>query len=158
MAHGSVARGPGVRFPPPLLFVAGFVAALALRRWVLPMAIGGGMPRMTGGWILVTAGLALMMTALLTFFRARTAILPHRPASRLVEHGPYRFTRNPMYVGMTALYIGGALLVNSAWPLLLLPIVIMGLVRFVIVREEAHLAHAFGEAYASYRQRVRRWL
>jgi protein-S-isoprenylcysteine O-methyltransferase Ste14 len=76
----------------------------------------------------------------------------------LVTSGPYRFSRNPMYVGLSALYLGLALLFNVAWPLALFPVVVMALFRLVIRREERYLAEAFGETYALYAQRVRRWL
>jgi protein-S-isoprenylcysteine O-methyltransferase Ste14 len=95
---------------------------------------------------------------MLTFRRARTAILPTRPASQLVDGGPYRFTRNPMYTGLTTAYVGAAALLDSVWPLLLLPLVLAALVRLVVRREEAYLRGAFGAEYAAYQARVRRWL
>ncbi|MFI5210728.1 MAG: methyltransferase family protein, partial [Gemmatimonadales bacterium] len=69
-----------------------------------------------------------------------------------------RFSRNPMYVGMTLLYLGIALWANSLWPLLLLPAVLVVMRRGVIAREEAYLERRFGDEYRSYRARVRRWL
>ena len=83
---------------------------------------------------------------MVTFWRARTAIIPHRPASRLVRHGPYRFTRNPMYVGLTGLYTGLALIFNVGWPLVLLPLVLVVLWGVVIQREERYLRAAFGKS------------
>ena len=95
---------------------------------------------------------------MITFWRARTAIIPHRPASRLVRHGPYRFTRNPMYVALTALYVGLALLFNVAWPLVVLPVVLWLLWHVVIRHEERYLLFAFGGDYAAFTREVRRWL
>jgi protein-S-isoprenylcysteine O-methyltransferase Ste14 len=95
---------------------------------------------------------------MITFKRARTAIIPNRSASAIVTTGPYRFTRNPMYAGLTLAYVGGALLIGTAWTLLLLPVVIAVLYRRVIRREEAYLDAAFPDVYAAYRGRVRRWL
>jgi len=85
-------------------------------------------------------------------------VIPMSPARAIVVTGPYRFTRNPMYVGLTVAYVGIALLVNMAWPLLTLPAVLIALRLFVIAREERHLRQAFPEAYAAYCARVRRWL
>ena len=149
---------PGVRFPPPFLFVLGFGAGLLLRRLIaLPL-----LPRSTFllvlAWALVFAGLGLGLWAAGTFFRARTALIPHRPATEFVVRGPYRFSRNPMYVSLTLLYVGLALWVGTVWPLVLLPLVLVGLWRLVIQREEAYLERAFGADYLAYRQRVRRWL
>lgn len=103
-------------------------------------------------------GIALGGWGLLTFFRARTAIIPDRPASRLVVTGPYRFSRNPMYVALTVLYIGLSALTDSWWPLVFLPVVLTALWFLVIRREERYLAAAFSEEYAAYCRRVRRWL
>ena len=157
----SRTRHPGVRFPPPFLFVAGFLAGLALERWGwrIPVAVDGLRALLVvTGWLGVIAGLIFAGWGLLVFFRARTAIIPSHPARSLVTSGPYRFSRNPMYVGLSALYWGLALLFNVAWPLVLFPVVVIALVRLVIRREERYLAQAFGDEYVLYGQRVRRWL
>ncbi|HEU4629476.1 MAG TPA: isoprenylcysteine carboxylmethyltransferase family protein [Gemmatimonadaceae bacterium] len=150
---------PGVRFPPPFLFAGGWLTGWLLHRaWPLPLAAGAPPGLEAAALTLGAAGLALAMWGLLTFARVRTAIIPHHPARRLVVRGPYRFTRNPMYVGLTALYVALALLARSWWPLLLLPAVLALLVALVIRREERYLASAFGAEYEAYRRRVRRWL
>lgn len=151
---------PGVRFPPPTLFVAGFgIGWLAHRAWPVPLVPGGRSAAANGaGWLLVALGLAFTAWGLLTFLRHHTAIMPHRPASRIVQSGPYRYSRNPMYVGMATAYVGGVLVTNMLWPLLLLPLSLLGLTMLVIRREERYLADAFGEEYAAYRTRTRRWL
>lgn len=110
------------------------------------------------GWFSLLVGLVLVIWAMTTFVRARTAILPFRPASRLVRAGPYRFSRNPMYVSLSALYVGLAFVFSVGWPLVFWPIVLVSLYRFVIRREEKYLAGAFGAEYAAYRNDVRRWL
>ena len=150
---------PGVRFPPPILFVAGLLAGWLLDRFVQPLPISripGRFDVVAGA--LIPAALALMASGVMTFRRARTAIIPHKPASRLVQSGPYRFTRNPMYTGFTIVYVGISLLMNAFWPLILLPLVLFLLVRLVISREEAYLHSTFGAQYDEYRSRVRRWM
>jgi len=151
---------PGVHFPPPTIFVAGFFAGWLLDRRVHALPVSGilGAAGEIIGMVLIAVGLGLTFWGLATFRAARTAILPHQAASRLVASGPYRFTRNPMYTGLTIAYIGGAAVVDSAWPLVLLPFVLALLVRLVIRREERYLGDAFGDAYAEYKTRVRRWL
>ena len=151
---------PGVRFPPPLLFVAGFAAGWVIEQLVLPFPFTRrhDVWLMSSGVTVMIAGAALALWGVVTFRAARTAILPFHSASRIVTSGPYRFTRNPMYTGFTLAHVGSALAVNSIWPVLLLPIVIALLVRFVIHREEAYLRRAFGEEYEAYCTRVRRWL
>ena len=149
-----------MRFPPPFVFVGGFLAA-----WVLDILLGFEIDGEGAGSIQVGLGVAamavggaLMFWGLATFARARTPIIPDRPARQLVVSGPYRFTRNPMYLGLTALYTGLALVLNLAWPLVLLPVVLLTLTAVVIVHEERHLRDAFGTAYEDYCRRVRRWV
>lgn len=151
---------PGVYFPPPLIFVAGFLLALALDRWLVSLRFDERWrPVLTpSGWLLIALGAALMAWAIVTFTRARTTVLPYRPASRVVTSGPFRFSRNPIYVADTVIYAGVSLLTRMAWPLVILPLVLATLYTFVIRREERYLGEAFGTEYAEYRRRVRRWV
>ncbi|MCY7380025.1 MAG: isoprenylcysteine carboxylmethyltransferase family protein [Gemmatimonadaceae bacterium] len=152
-------KSPGVRFPPPLIYVGALVIGWILDRRVRALPLIGEPGLLWDfGLLLVALGLGLTAWGMLTFRAARTAIIPMRGASRLVDHGPYRFTRNPMYTGFTLMYLGAAAIMYSAWPLLALPIVVALLVRLVIEREERYLQDAFGSDYSDYRARVRRWL
>jgi protein-S-isoprenylcysteine O-methyltransferase Ste14 len=153
-------NGPNVRVPPPFFFVAAWTIA-----WLLsltkPAAIdgrGGSDVQVAAGAACLAAGLTLMGWALVTFRRANTPIVPLFPARLVVTTGPFRFTRNPMYVGLTTSYCGLALILNQLWPLVLLPLALVLLTKLVIEREEAHLGAAFGDEYSRYRQQVRRWL
>ena len=150
---------PGVRFPPPLVFVAGLALGWLLdQRWPLPITGPGSRTRIVLAVACGAIALILIVTALMTFHRARTAVLPFRPASALVTGGPYRFTRNPMYLAMTAVYLAVTLTLDSWWPAMLLPLVLLIIQLAVIAREERYLERAFATDYAAYRQRVRRWL
>jgi len=149
-----------VRFPPPLLFVGG----LALS-WFLDTRLtfwidgeGGGAVQNAIGAGLIACGLGVMTWGIVTFSRARTAIYPNQAAREFVIWGPYRFTRNPMYLGLTLAYVGAACLLNSAWPFVLLPVVLLSLYGLVIRREERYLSAEFGDQYDTYRRRVRRWI
>lgn len=159
MTQPAVLQSPGVRLPPPLLFVGGLVVGWLLGRFVraLPMAADGrGLD--AAGTVFVVLGVGLAAWGMITFRRARTAIVPMHPASRIVDTGPYRFTRNPMYTGLTLVYVGVSLYMNSVWPLLALPIVLALLIRLVVRREEAYLRSAFPDEYVAYQARVRRWV
>ncbi len=149
------ADSPGVRFPPPLLFALGLVLGWLINRWIAlsPVAL----PPMLG-WALIGAGMLLALSAVSRFFRARTNLIPNRPATALVVAGPYRFTRNPMYVSLTAVYLGVCVLMQSVWALALLPLVLVVIYRKVIAPEEAYLERRFGGEYVQYKMRVRRWL
>lgn len=150
----------GVRFPPPFLFIIGFLAGWALHHYwrALPLSGFAGSALKPFGWAALALGVALAAWGMATFRRAKTAIVPHHSASQLVKHGPYRFTRNPMYTGLTIAYLGGAALIDSAWPIIVLPAVLLILVQTVISREERYLTDAFGAEYTGYAASVRRWL
>jgi protein-S-isoprenylcysteine O-methyltransferase Ste14 len=147
----------GVRVPPPLLYVVGFLVGVALEIAFpidsLPLAI-----TLAGALIGGLLWLALDGVAMLSFRRAGTSMVPFNPSTALVTSGPSRLTRNPMYLGMAFLYIGLALALGVIWALIFLPLVIAAVDRLVIVREEAYLVRKFGQPYRDYMARVRRWL
>jgi protein-S-isoprenylcysteine O-methyltransferase Ste14 len=149
--------GADVRFPPPLAFVAGFLLGLGLESLV-PLAGAPSTLAIAAAVIGVGVWLALDGSAMARFIAAKTNIVPGRPAHALVTSGPYRFTRNPMYVGMAFLYVGLALALSVLWALALLPAVLLIVDRRVIAPEERYLEAKFGEQYAAYKRRVRRWL
>jgi protein-S-isoprenylcysteine O-methyltransferase Ste14 len=93
-----------------------------------------------------------------SFWRMRTSIVPIRPATALVIGGPYRFTRNPMYVGLGFLTVALGLLLDSWWPILLVIPTLMCIRQFVILPEERYLRRRFGGEYDAYTRQVRRWL
>jgi protein-S-isoprenylcysteine O-methyltransferase Ste14 len=96
--------------------------------------------------------------AIARFRRANNNPTPWTPIEELVVEGPYRFTRNPMYVGMAALYAGLAFAIGTLWALAVLPVVVVVIDRYVIAREERYMERRFGKAYLDYKRRVRRWL
>ena len=151
---------PGVRFPPPLVFVLPFFAAYLLNDRVefLIVGSGAGVAQTVAGTAMLGLGLALMLWGLITFVMLRTNVLPFRPARTLVIVPPYSFSRNPMYLGLLIAYLGGTLATNWAWPLVFLPVVIGVMNGFVIAREERYLRGEFGAQFDDYCRRVRRWV
>lgn len=153
-------QNPGVHFPPPALFVVSCICGSAIES-IFPMPLSDMFripAQMPLGWVAIVLGTALIGWAMATFAVRKTAIYPNRPAREMVAEGPYRISRNPMYVALTVITCGVSLLADNFWMLLLLPPVLWALTRFVIRREENYLAGAFGESYANYKARVRRWL
>jgi protein-S-isoprenylcysteine O-methyltransferase Ste14 len=155
-------RGPGVVFPPPLIFVAGFLVG-----WLLDARIGPLWPSIIPasrniidliGGLFVGIGVGLALSGIRTFRRAETSVIPNHDASQLVIAGPYRYTRNPMYVGLTVVYVGAALVFSLLWSLVMLPFVLWIPYQYVIRREERYLSAAFGDQYRQYQHDVRRWL
>jgi protein-S-isoprenylcysteine O-methyltransferase Ste14 len=152
-----VSDSAGVKFPPPFVYAAAVVGGLLLnRRW--PIAIGGGMPRDVIGWGLVALWLALTFGSIGLFWRRHTSIIPNRPASTLVAAGPYRFTRNPMYVGLALLTAALGILLDTWWPIILLVPALVFIRVAVIAREEEYLRRRFGAEYEAYLRQVRRWI
>jgi protein-S-isoprenylcysteine O-methyltransferase Ste14 len=159
MNESSPPANPGVHYPPPLLYVAGIAAGwLAQRSWPLPITGHPSAVRTTLAIAFGLGWLALFIAAGGAFARKRTSIIPNRPAAALVTTGIYRFTRNPMYVSLVLLYLAVTLVLDSWWPMLFLPIVLIAVDRLVIRREERYLGHAFPGEYAAYCERVRRWM
>ncbi len=150
----------GVVFPPPLLFILGFAVSLLVHKFLPLYLIADSLTGVFSiiGSLLTLIGLAFMIWGLLTFRRFRTAVSPYQPASQVVTAGPYRFSRNPMYVGFTIAYMGGILTTNTLWALLLLPVILWLLTVLVIRPEERYLTQVFGSVYTDYANRVRRWL
>ena len=147
----------GVVVPPPLIYLACFLVGLGLQQLValprLPAA-----PWRLVGVALLAFWLALTVASFRRFRTARTSVIPVRPATALVIEGPYRFTRNPMYLGLLSLYVGVACWLGLLWPVLLAPVLVGVVQRSVIQREERYLERRFGGDYRQYRAQVRRWL
>jgi protein-S-isoprenylcysteine O-methyltransferase Ste14 len=144
---------PRVFLPPPLIFGGLLTIGLLLRSETATL----GIPSMLGGLALV-AGLVILGHALGLFRKSGTRAEPWQPSSALVMDGIYRRTRNPMYLGMTAVCLGVAMIFRSVPALLLTAVAAVIIDRFVIPREEAYLKRRFGDNYAGYSQQVRRWL
>jgi protein-S-isoprenylcysteine O-methyltransferase Ste14 len=149
-----------VLLPPPLYYLAGLAIGFAIE-W----GIGGPLfPRQRSPlfWLvpgvgLLVVGLALGLYAVITVRRAGSTIRIDRPVSALVVSGPYRWTRNPIYLGLALVSAGVAVTANAIWPLLLLPLVLTFVRRQHIEREERYLERTFGREYRRYRDRVPRW-
>jgi protein-S-isoprenylcysteine O-methyltransferase Ste14 len=147
----------GVPFPPPLAYVVGLLAGLVLEL-IWPIDDPSPVVRIVAGIAGLVIWLVLDGGAMRRFRSAGTSMIPFNPTTALVTSGIYRFTRNPMYVGMAAFYVGIALAAGWIWALFLLPLVILAIDRLVIAREEPYLERKFGQEYADYKSRVRRWI
>lgn len=148
---------PGVVAPPPLIYAGALAAGLLMNR-PYPVAF---LPRTLAralGWPLLVGGLVLGLLGVREMRRAGTNVDPYEPTTAIVERGPYRYTRNPLYVGMTMIYGGVAALTNALPPMLLLPLVLRVMRRGVIEREERYLERKFGDEYLRYKAKTPRWL
>jgi protein-S-isoprenylcysteine O-methyltransferase Ste14 len=148
---------PGISVPPPLIYVVPLALGLLLDRRAhlpfLPRGVSRGL-----GWSLLGGGVVLNGWFLKTIRNAEVPIRTDRPVPRLTTEGPFRYTRNPSYLALAAIYAGIAVLRNSVWAMLMLPLVVMVIQRGVIGREERYLERTFGEEYLAYKERVHRWV
>ena len=134
------------------------MAAMAALHFGFPIAQPIREPYRYAGAVLIVLALGLGFWALALFRRAGTGVVPFSDATTLVLRGPYRFTRNPMYLGMAGILVGTAIWLGSVTPWLVLPAFMSIIAGRFIRPEEAMLERTFGERYARYCASVRRWL
>lgn len=144
--------------PPPVMYIGALLLGVGIHA-LAPISIFSAtyIQVILAGLFLVVSGI-FARWAFLTMRRVGTTASPKKPSQALVTGGPFRISRNPIYVAMTGLYIGLAFLVNSAWPLILLVPLLMLMQWGVILREERYLSGKFGSEYTAYKAGVRRWL
>lgn len=148
-------HGPGVRIPPPVLVVCALILAWGLQRLV-PVQLGP--PAVALGGMVIFIAMAWVGWAILVMVRAGNDPRPDKPDTQFVVSGPYRFGRNPMYLGFVGFLAGVALSWGTLWAWLAVGAVFLALDMLVVRREEAYLRSRFPEAYATYLARIRRWL
>lgn len=147
----------GVVAPPPFIFFG--IEALALViDWFVPFPFLPDSVSLIAGIVFVVIGLVVGFWAFAAMRNAHTPVDPYEPSTAIVTDGPYRFTRNPIYVAFTSIYLGFACLFNALGPLIFLPLVLAIIDRWVILREEHYLEAKFGPVYTDYKAKVRRWL
>ncbi|WP_292050605.1 MULTISPECIES: methyltransferase family protein [unclassified Brevundimonas] len=156
MSHSA---SPGIKFPPPLIFLGFLLAGWGIEQITTDLTIGlTDMMRRGIAVALIVVGLGFDGLAAGQMRRHNTAVEPWKGASTLLSDGIFGLTRNPIYLGFTLTYCGFAVAMDSPVALGLAIVCVIVIDRLVIPREEAHLASVFGAAYDDYRQRVRRWI
>jgi protein-S-isoprenylcysteine O-methyltransferase Ste14 len=143
-------------WPPVAIGAPLLVGWLATLLWGDPVDLGGW--RVPLGWALVLLFVGWNGWSLWLFGRHETGLLPGQATHAMIEEGPYRLSRNPLYVGLLALYLGLALLAPTFWGLVLFPAAVLLVLWGAIRPEERFLHERFGAPYDDYTRRVRRWL
>ena len=149
-----------LKIPVPWVFVLVYLISLPLQLNIRFPEFGEGVHQVvhfSGAAFLATGGI-LAAWSLFIFYRARTTTVPGKNSARLITTGPYRFSRNPMYISLTLAYLGEAGHLEHFWPVLFLPVVLIYINRVVIPLEEKILLSDFGEIYSTYYRKVRRWM
>jgi protein-S-isoprenylcysteine O-methyltransferase Ste14 len=151
-------RRPRTRILPPAPYAAALLGGWWLDRNQLAFPLDLDTATRPLGWLAVGIGLALFVWTLWTLARHHTTVNPYHAASALCTDGPFRFSRNPIYLGDWFILAGVSLLLATLWPLTFAPLIWI-MLRFGVIRhEEAHLEAKFGDAYRAYKARVRRWI
>jgi len=154
-------ESPGVIFPPPLILLT-FLAAGSLLQFIFPLSLlapfSVGSLQFYGGLAIMLSGIGLAIWGVRTFSKAGTNVATHQAALLVVVGGPYKFTRNPMYMGMQILLVGVGIMFSSEWFLLLWPVFFIILRFGVVAREERYMKDKFGEQYVALLNNTRRWI
>ena len=154
----EVKDGAAVRIPPPVLYIVAVVAGIGLQFvWPLPIGLAGG-PRAALALLVALLGLPPVVAALRLFRDTGQDPKPWLPTPEIIRSGIYRFTRNPMYVGLALLQSAIGIGLGNLWILLLVPLVCAVVYSTAIRHEEAYLERKFGDSYLDYKKSVRRWL
>jgi len=150
---------PGVIAPPPLIYLGFLLAGWAIERFGAELTLGLATDWRRGlALVLIVGGLLIDGVAAGQFRRLGTPPEPWKPTTALATDGPYRFSRNPIYLGFAITYLGFAVAMDSPVALALLIPCLIVVDRFVIAREERYLEGEFGDVFRAYRNEVRRWL
>ena len=161
MGDVKVRDNPGLLMPPPFFLGIAFLAALLLdwmTGWAFLSAPVNGSAQFWVGLLICAAAVGLAVAGFREFTKSGTNVDPFEPALKLVTSGPYRFTRNPMYLGMALFMLGLSLMLSLEWGLVLTPVLWLAFDRLVVAREEAYLTGKFGDPYRAFLGRTRRWL
>ena len=151
--------GAYVRFPPPLVFLGAVIAGAIVQRTTTPLSlsVAAGI-RVAAGALILACGIGLVLSARLLFTRTGQSPIPWKPTPELILRGPYRFTRNPMYVGVTLFVVGLGLMLNDLWMSLFAAPALLAVHFIAVLPEERYLAEKFGASYGSFLATVRRYL
>jgi protein-S-isoprenylcysteine O-methyltransferase Ste14 len=147
-----------VRIHPPALFAGAVLLGVALDwAWELGFARGNSLPIALGA-AAICGGVAILLSAFSVFRRIGQHPDPRKPTPTIARDGPYRFTRNPMYLGGSLIQLGIGIALGNAWILVLLVPVVLVIHNGAILPEERYLERKFGDEYTSFKASVRRWI
>jgi protein-S-isoprenylcysteine O-methyltransferase Ste14 len=148
---------PGVIARPPLLYAGALIVALLINL-IWPLPIFGDTVGRWCGLLLAVLAAGIIAWGTFSLLSAGTNVNPTLPTTSIVTSGPYQFSRNPLYVGLTLLFLGLTLTMNTWWGILVLIPLVLVMHNAVVLREERYLEEKFGESYRQYRSKVRRYL
>ena len=142
----KTSKGPGVYFPPPLLYVLIFIAAVFIQKKIpIPDSLFQSLTINIVGILLLLMALFFLFKSLRQFFQSKNTVMLIKPASSLQTTGIYQISRNPMYVGLSIVYIGISCFIGNWWNIILFPFLLLVVQEVIIKREEKYLELEFGQ-------------
>jgi protein-S-isoprenylcysteine O-methyltransferase Ste14 len=147
----------GVIAPAPILYGVAFLVGL-VAEFAAPAVVPMGVVSLWLGLLTSAISIPIVISALLALRRGHTSFDARKPTTRIVSEGAFRYSRNPVYLSLTLLYIGMSLIIDSLWVLVMVVPALVLTQWGVIYREERYLEHKFGEEYRNYARSVRRWI
>ena len=157
MAPEEIQDNPGVAFPPPFIYLGWLLAGFVVD-FFLPAPLLPGLVQYIAGGLLIALSGVLVVSSFRQFRKHGTNVRPDKPDTAVLTEGPYRFTRNPIYLAGGLLYLGISIGADAPWVLAMLLPALLIMNFLVIPREERYLERTFGEEYLGYKSTVRRWL
>ena len=152
-------KGPGIYIPPPLFYILIFIASIIIQKRIpIPDTLFHLMIVKVAGVIFLIIALFFLARSLRQFIKTKNTLILIKPASSLQTTGIYAITRNPMYVGLSIVYLGITCFIGNWWNIILFPILLLIIQEYIIKREEKYLELEFEQAYRDYKRIVRRWL
>ena len=150
---------PGVYIPPPFFYVLTFIIAIIIqRKFPIDNYLFQQEWLKITGIVFLVISLFFLVRSLRQFFKSKNTLILIKPATSLQNNGIYGITRNPMYVGLSVVYLGLSCILGNWWNFILFPILVLIVQEYIIKREERYLEREFGQKYTDYRSKVRRWL
>ena len=151
--------GAQVRFPPPLIFLICILSGMVFRYAVTPAPVPlDSTIGAVAGVLVLAIGIGFIATARTHFVRTGQNPIPWKPTPELIVNGPYRYTRNPMYLGATLFEVGLGVALNNLWISLFAALALAAVHVVAVLPEERYLSSKFGESYTRYLAQVRRYL
>jgi len=143
---------------PPVIYLVPLIAGYFLNKWINLKILSDDFILNVIGWILIVSGVLIILWTIYFFTKEKEDVRLEKPTNKIIIKGPFRFSRNPIYLSFNLGYIGISFISNNLWLIIFLPIAFIVLYYWVVLREEEYLEKKFGKKYQLYKKKVRRWI
>jgi len=149
----------GVYLPPPIFVILVFLLSLLCQNiFPITKVLWQTSIPFLAGILCFVLGFIIAIPAIIKFRESKNTLITFKPTNSLQTSGIYKYSRNPMYLGLVIFYVGGSFFFGNLWSLLFIPLIVFTLTKFVIIKEEKYLQRKFGDSYNAYCKIVKRWI